>query len=100
MDAAVVILVCLPRERSPHENRNCCGGWRRREMEGWTGMGNAGGGADVDSHVAGEVEVIAAVSKFGSRQRWRRQWRQWRQSASSLSDVGGGGRSGGRTHHG
>ena len=70
-------------------------------MEDWTGMGNAGG-ADVDSHIDGEDEVIAAVSKLGSRQWWwrRRQWRQWRQSASSLPDVGGGGRSGGRTHHG
>jgi hypothetical protein len=107
MDAVVVIFVCLPREHSPHETRNC-GGWRRRkrrrrrEMEDWTGMGNAGG-AYVDSRIDGEVEVIAAVSKFGSRQWWwwwwRRQW-QWRQSASSLPDVGGGGRSGGRAHHG
>ena len=70
-------------------------------MEDWTGMGNAGG-AYVDSRIDGEVEVIAAVSKFGSRQGWwwRRRRRQWRQSASSLPDVGGGGRSGGRAHHG
>ena len=70
-------------------------------MEDWTGMGNAGG-AYVDSRIDGEVEVIAAVSKFGSRQWWWWLWRrrQWRQSASSLPDVGGGGRSGGRTHHG
>ena len=70
-------------------------------MEDWTGMGNTGG-AYVDSRIDGEVEVIAAVSKFGSRQWWWWwwRWRQWRQSASSLPDVGGGGRSGGRAHHG